>query len=475
MFYLFQVKKKNLSSWIFNPWLLAFWFVLAQGLFFNWNFSFASPPEVELGKKIFEEIRPQLGFSQNPLLQAYVQKMAKRILHQVPPNQFEFRFFILKSDQLNAFALPNGYIFLTERLLNSVNNETELAFVLCHETAHVIQTHFRRLMEQKSKVDIATMAAMVAGLLLAKDTELQTAIHAFSLGSNQTFLFKYSREFEDEADEIGFRYLTGAGYEGNGAMQFMEKLRCLERITIVPPVYLSTHPSTLDRVQHLEQLNRRHLSSPTEDVGNFRRFRIWSALETGHFQTHLQSLEKDLQKNPNNLDTLYSLGIVSHKLGRNAQASTYFEQGLKLNPDDHDILRDYGISLSQQGKYKDALHYLNRATIKGAEDDFLAFHYLGKIQKEMSQIDEAIANLLKSKELQPDFPDNYFLLGLLYQQKGQLKEAHQNFGRHFTLLGNQRAASFHYQEADKDIDKDKESLNSNQKTSPAASSSTEFY
>lgn len=420
------------------------------GLNFDSSSDSSGPSEVELGKKIFEELKGQLEFTDNPLIQAYVDRIGKKILQQVPPSRFEFRYYVIKSDQLNAFALPNGYIFITERLLNSVKTEDELAFVLCHETAHVTKIHFQRLMRKKSKIDIATMTAMIAGLLLAKDNELQTAIQAFSLGTNQTFLFKYSREFEDEADEVGFKYLISAGYQGYGAIEFMEKLRQLERITIIPPAYLSTHPPTNNRIYHLELLNKRNLPSASspKPASNFRRFQVWNRIEIEHLQDYLQDLQQDYQNNPKNADILYGLALVLDKLGKTEESLDFFKKCLKLDPTDNDALRDLGTSLFRQGKYQEAEKYLGQAT-KTNPEDFLAFHYLGRTLKEKNRTDEAIAHLMRSKEIRSDFPENYFLLGLLYQQKGKLKEAHQNFGTHFSLRGKKKAAQFHFRQADK--------------------------
>ncbi|MCL6584184.1 MAG: M48 family metalloprotease [bacterium] len=404
--------------------------------------------DIELGKKIFEELKPHLKFTDNPLIQLYVDQVGKRIIEQVYPNRFEFRYFVIKSDQLNAFALPNGYIFLTERLLNSVKTEDELAFVLCHETAHVVKTHFRRLMEKKSKVDMATMAAMIAGVLLSKDSEMATAVQAFSVGANQSFFLKYSREFEDEADETGFNYLIAAGYRGQGAIDFMEKLHQLERITITAPIYLSTHPATSSRVYHLEQMSRKNPSKPIDPVGNIRRLEIWSRLETENPHDYWHDLQTACQRDPNNPDLLYGLALALGKIGRQKEALDFFQKCLSLNPNDQDALRDMGISLFRQGEYAKAQKSLEQA-VQVNHEDFLAFHYLGRTLKEMHQPDEAIAKLTQSKELEPEFADNYYYLGLLFQQKGKIREAHENFSTHFALRGNQKAAQFHRQEAER--------------------------
>jgi predicted Zn-dependent protease len=408
-----------------------------------------APSNDELGKKIYEELKSQLELTENPLIQTYVDRIGKRIVDHIPHNRVEFHYFVVKSDQLNAFALPNGYIFFTDRLLSAVRTEDELASVLCHETAHVTREHFRRLMEKQSKVDMATMAAMIAGVLLARDSELATAIQAFSIGTNQTFFLKYSREFEDEADEAGFGYLIGAGYQGQGAIDFMEKLRQLELITITPPIYLSNHPATSERVYHLEGLNQRHPSSPpSKPVGNIRRFQIWNRIETDNPQEYYQEILKKYQSDPDDPDLLYCMALVLGKVGREKESLDFFQKCLSINPNDNDAPRDMGISLFRQGKYPEAVKNFEHAT-RINPDDFLAFHYQGRTLREMNQLDKAIASLNKSKELQPDFPENYYFLGLLSQQKGQTRESHQNFSTYFSLKGNRKAAQFHRQEAER--------------------------
>ncbi len=455
---------KNILN--YKPWLFLFFLILIVLTLFPHSYAFsqqdqilqysaasksAGPPEIELGKKIFKELKKQLTFSDNPLMQAYINKIGEKILEQVPPNRFTFRFFIIKSDQLNAFALPNGYICFTERLLSSVNSEDELAFVLCHETAHVTQTHFRRLMSRKSKVDIATMAAMVAGLLLAKDINLQTAIPAFSLGTNQSFLLKYSREFEDEADEVGFNYLVKAGYQAKGAIAFMNKLSGLERLSITPPAYLSTHPPTNSRLYHLEKLKERAKGlSPSLKADNdqFRKFQIWTRLESkNNLQDFLENLEKGYEKDPNDSINPYGLALVYEKIGQVEKSSTYFEKGLAIDPDNLDILRDFGIFLFRRGEYLKAEKPLKKVILNS--QDFLGLHYLGRVLEKMNKINEAINYLQQSKSLNPDYSNNYFVLGLLYQKKGQESESHQNFGKHFSLQGNGRAAKFHFKEAER--------------------------
>ena len=139
------------------------------------------PPEIELGNKVFEHIKPHLRFVENPIINKSVEGIGKRILEGLPHSRYEFRFFPIISSDVNAFALSNGYIFVTNRLIQACDSEEELAFVLCHETAHVLRGHFMKFLSQKKKVDLATLAMMVLGVIASRDADLQGGLPAISM------------------------------------------------------------------------------------------------------------------------------------------------------------------------------------------------------------------------------------------------------------------------------------------------------
>jgi predicted Zn-dependent protease len=400
-------------------------------------------PEVEIGRKVFEQIKPHLKFTKNPLIRHSVEKIGNSILDNLPRNNYEFRFFPIKGSDINAFALPNGYIFVTNRLIQACNTEDELAFVLCHEIAHVLRGHFMNFLSQKKKTDMTTLAFIVLGAIAAQDRDLQEALPALGLGINQNLTLSYSRGQEYEADNYGLRYLNQAGFSEEGASKFMNKLRILSQITISLPVYLSTHPMPVDRLVNIKRLEESFsFDTSRSSISNIMRLKLWCRLETELSDRLLSDITPEHLKNPYDIETIYGLALVYEKLGSSDEAEKYYIQGLSLEPKDGDLLRDYAIFLYRRARIKDAEAKL-RLAIKSNPEDLLAHHYLGRILMDQKCNREAIKAFLRSVEVCSEFPDNHHFLGILYSQQGDEKKSHKSFERYFSLIGNQHAAILH--------------------------------
>jgi len=400
------------------------------------------PPEVELGRKVYAQIRPHLSFTKNPLIRHEIEGIGRRIVESLPGTPYEFNFFPIISGDVNAFALPNGYIFVTNRLIQTCDTADELAFVLCHETAHVMRGHFMNFISQQAKVDLSTLAIIVLGALIARDGDLQAGIPALSLGLNQNLALSYSRTQEYEADSYGLRYLTRSGFNSEGAPQFMEKLRVLSQITISPPVYLSTHPMPVDRLINIKKRAEACPSCPSQSMERFSRLKLWCRLETELADRLLAETTPLFMDNPNDIDVLYSLALIHEKLGSSKDAEGYYKKGLALSPSDVDMLRDYAIFLYRRDRIEEAESFVKQAVSVNPEDP-LARHYLGRTLMDQQRIDEAIDAFLQSVRISTEFADSHHFLGILYNKKGDAEKSHQHFARYFSIIGNEEAAQTH--------------------------------
>lgn len=403
------------------------------------------PPDIELGREVFEQIRPHLKFVGNPSIRQYIEKVGSRITSTLPPNKYEFRFFPIISKEINAFALSNGYIFITDQLIGACDSEDELAFVLSHEITHVIKEHLLNFLSQKQKIDFATVAIMIMGALLAKDADLQEGIPAISLGMNENLTLSYSREQETEADTYGLKFLNQAGYESSGAPQFMEKLRLLSQITFYPPPYLSTHPMPVDRLMKLKALQS-SLTPPLlqPHINDFERIKLWIQMETTFTMRMLAELQGSYSKTPDNINTIYGLALVNEKLGASEESEKFYLKGIEINPKDVDILRDYAIFLYKRGKIEKAKKRLETA-VKLSNQDFISHYYLGRLLIDQNMPEDAIKSLQKSTEIFPAFEDNYYFLGMAYSKIGNEGKSHEYFKKYFSLIGNKQAARLHAQ------------------------------
>src|SRR5262249_1346991 len=164
--------------------------------------------ERKIGEQAMQEIRHDPAYLDDPELTEYVNELGRRIVAASSDAQQDFEFFLVKDNTINAFAMPGGFVGVNTGLLLAAQTESELAGVLAHETAHVTQHHLARLLAKQEQMSIPTMAAILLGLLAARSRPdvTQAVIAGASAASVQSQL-NYTREFEREADRVGFQYL----------------------------------------------------------------------------------------------------------------------------------------------------------------------------------------------------------------------------------------------------------------------------
>lgn len=149
------------------------------------------------------------------------------------------------SKTVNAFAAPGGNLYVYTGLLATADNEAEVAGVLSHEAGHVVARHSARQL-----VEMFGLQA-IAGLALGKNPALASQLAA-SIVANGAML-AHSRSAENEADEYGVRYASATGYDPRGLVTFFQKLQAKEGRTPAALSWLSTHPATPDRINHINQ------------------------------------------------------------------------------------------------------------------------------------------------------------------------------------------------------------------------------
>ena len=139
--------------------------------------------EKKLGKKVLLEIRKEADFVRDLNVQAFVERIGYSLVDQLGPTPFDFKFYVINALDPNAFAIPGGYIFITTGLIILADNEQEIAGVLSHEISHVTQRHVAQMIEKSKRLSIATLAAMVAGMLAGRGGAGSAAAVAMAQGT----------------------------------------------------------------------------------------------------------------------------------------------------------------------------------------------------------------------------------------------------------------------------------------------------
>jgi predicted Zn-dependent protease len=203
--------------------------------------------EVSVGATEHDKIIKQYGLVNDSALTAYVNKVGQRVTRETERSDVQYKFFVIDSPVVNAFALPGGYIYVSRGLLALANNEAELAAVLAHETGHITGRH------SAERYSTGVVTSLGAGLLSAAIGS-SGASKAIGLGSN-LYLSSYSRSQESQADSLGLRYMSRGGYDVQAMPSFlysMQQESVLESRLAGKDTggasYFSTHPATAERV-----------------------------------------------------------------------------------------------------------------------------------------------------------------------------------------------------------------------------------
>lgn len=209
---------------------------------------FGTDYDVKIGRESAQQMASQLPLMRDEQVVAYVRELGGRLAAQAPGEKFPYQFNVVATREMNAFALPGGFIFINAGAIISARNEGELAGVIAHEIMHVALRHGTN---QASKAYIAKAGLGILGTLAGSgDTpELGQVINAVGgAGANMLFL-KFGRTAEKQADLEGAELLAKAGYDPRDMASFFETLQ--KQGGQRTPEFLSDHPDPGNRVRSI--------------------------------------------------------------------------------------------------------------------------------------------------------------------------------------------------------------------------------
>ncbi len=211
---------------------------------------FSDQEEAALGRVILRDVYADPRYLDDPEAETYLNQLGYRLVSVSPHNHREFAFFVVDDPSINAFALPGGSIGVHTGLLLAAQSESELAGVVAHEIAHVTQNHIARMVASQSQSQWPTLAALALALLAARSNP---SVATAAIASTQAYSIQnqlnFSREFEHEADRVGYDMLAEAGFDSRGMSGFFSRLLRANRFyDSSAPAYLRTHPLTTERI-----------------------------------------------------------------------------------------------------------------------------------------------------------------------------------------------------------------------------------
>lgn len=199
--------------------------------------------EMQMGDFYVRQLRASAPLINDPLLNDYINKLGQRLVAHAWSVKTPFHFFLIRNDEINAFAFFGGNVVLHSALFRYTDNESQLASVMAHEISHVTQRHLARAMQEQQKDAPLTWVGALGSILLAMaNPQAGMAALTGTLAGTQQGVISFTQQNEQEADRIGLQVLQRSGFDPEAMPDFLQKLADQSRFSSKPPEMLLTHP-----------------------------------------------------------------------------------------------------------------------------------------------------------------------------------------------------------------------------------------
>ena len=235
--------------------------------------------ERKLGEEIMRGVRSDKDYIDDEATVEYINDFGSRLLefHQEARGDanFDFGFFVVRDNSINAFALPGGFIGVHSELILTAQNESQLASVLAHEIGHIAQRHIARMIGNQRQDMLIPIASMIlAALTMRSNPDAAIAMAIGGQGIAMQRQLDFSQNAEREADRVGLQILRDGGYDPSGMVAFFERMQNSTRgYSDNFPAFLRTHPMTTERIADIQSRIRTETFKKHEDSPDFQLFR----------------------------------------------------------------------------------------------------------------------------------------------------------------------------------------------------------
>jgi predicted Zn-dependent protease len=401
--------------------------------------------EAELGRRFFLEVRSQLPLVEDPAVTELVSRLGARLVARLGAQQFDYRFYVVAHPALNAFAVPGGYVFVFSGLLARAATEDELAGVLAHEIGHISGHHIVR---QQTEGQMWSYAALLGALLSA----VNPVLGAGAIAAAQTAQLRYSREFEQEADYLGLRYASEAGFDPYALAAFFKQLLAEQRVNPTGvPAYMLSHPLTETRIANVETIiNAQRLTTPAgrpKATPDLLEARAVSHAVADAPADVIARYRKAADERPDDAEVHFLLGRVYQTIGQLEAARVALERCRELGGVGGRVDRPLGgvyAALKQPARAREALerHLARRP------GDGWARLQLGKALADAGEQDQALAEFQRAVTLSPDLDEAHRLAGLALGRRGDETGGFYHLALASRLRGELEQALSHFERTD---------------------------
>jgi predicted Zn-dependent protease len=421
----------------------------------------SGPQERRLGETIMKEIRVSGGYLNDPEVNGYLNELGNRLVTAVPGAPFDFEFFAVNDPQINAFALPGGFVGVNTGLILLCQSESELASVLAHEISHVTQHHIARSVAKQKDAMLATLAALAAAVIASRSNssnsgQMTQAAVAGAQGLAIQMQINFTRQNEQEADRIGFQRLDAAGFDVTAMATFMERLqRSMRFVEGNAPSYLRDHPVTYERIAEAQARAQDKPFRQVKDSFDFNMVRALVRSYQGTPRDAIVFFESAIAEKKYNDAVAARYGLVASLLQAEnyKRALTELATLERIAPPHPMIEAMAGQVLMQSGQLPQAIARYESALARYPAKMQLVYDYPEALLKN-NQPDKAARFTTEQLQHYPNDGQLHLVAARAYAALGKEMLQHQHQAEYYAWQGNLPAAVVQFELAVKSHDGD---------------------
>lgn len=401
--------------------------------------------ERTLGDAIMEQGRRDITYIADPDVSQYLTAMGRKLVSQSPAGTPQrITVFAVRDPQINAFALPGGYIGVNSGLVVASQSESELASVVAHEIGHVVQRHIARGMTQRSQSNHVMLAALAGALLaaLSGSGDLAMGVAAFGQAAAVDRQLGFSRQAEQEADRAGFEMMRKTGFDPRGMVRMFSRLTNASRLNegMGGGGYTSTHPLSVQRTADIENRLDKIPSLHQQDNDSFwyirAKLRVVQSRDSASQRNAVDKLRLDASQATGVEQSAAWYGLAYAAWQKNdiqhaAEALAKARAGGQNSPE----VAGLAVSLAlSRGDDAGALALAQAAWQRWPDSQAIT---LAKVesQQKTGRDAEAIPFLQDAIKQWPDVPRLHQLLAQSQERMGRKVEARRSMAAYYDLTG----------------------------------------
>jgi len=425
--------------------------------------------ERKLGEEIMRDIRRDNDYLGDEAVLDYLNNFGSGLVAAYPGARGEtnadFFFFAVRDPQLNAFALPGGFIAVHSALLLAAQSESELASVLGHEIGHVAQRHIARMIGQQKQDVLIPLAAMVLAVLASRSSG-DAAMGVFMGGQGLALQrqLNFTRDAEREADRVGFQIMSAGGYDTSGMVAFFQRMQVASRAySDLVPAYLRSHPLTTERIADIQARIREVPYRQRIDNVEFflvrGRVRVLQDESTRGRADAEASLNAQMQSQnrQHQAGAQYGLAFLALKRGELAKAQSWLDKARgtmrrtegtfstgQAASDGAAMFASLGVEIKLAPGQSPAVRAQALKEAEQAHQQFplsrMIAHQYADALIENGKLDQATVYLRDQAQSYRQDERLHELLAKAYAAQGKLALQHMSLAEYYALAGGKKAA-----------------------------------